>query len=330
MLGGAPERESPMPSRTNHAVLQMAILLGLPGCAGMVNPSFPVSMEDARADLQRMRETPRVLERPVVVLAGYLDPGLGSAWLAWKIRNLTGDSRVIGVDFFSCSTFDDCRARVIEEVSRAFPSADPEETTEVDVIGMSMGGVVARHAAVPERDGTSSKRLKVARLFTIGSPHRGANMAALPSFHSLHLSMRVDSSFMSELNAEYRNADYKVYSYVRLGDSIVGVENAAPPGETPWWVSGGLCPSAHIGAVMDPRIQSDIARRLRAERPFSTVPALDSRDAQVHRPVVPLDPSLRYVGAEVSQTAGSSLVDLGESGAWRRQCPVSPSHVCSF
>ena len=293
-----------MPSRTIHALLQIAMLLGLPACAGMVNPSFPVSMEDARADLQRMRERPHALERPVVVLAGYLDPGLGSAWLAWKIRNLTGDPRVIGVDFFTCSTFDDCRARVIEEVSRAFPSANPDETAEVDVIGMSMGGLVARHAAMPQRDGTSSKRLKLARLFTIGSPHRGARMAAIPSFHTLHLSMRVDSPFLSQLNAAYPDADYKVYSYVRLGDSIVGVENSAPPGESPWWVSGGLCPSAHIGAVMDPRIHSYIARRLRSERPFSIVPPFDPPDGQVDRPVPLLDSSLYYVGTDVGQTAG--------------------------
>ncbi len=64
---------------------------------------------------------------------------------------------------------------VIDAVDQKFPSSDPEVTTEVDVIGYSMGGLAARYAAMPATAvNLSKRRLQIGRLFTISSPHRGA------------------------------------------------------------------------------------------------------------------------------------------------------------
>jgi hypothetical protein len=83
--------------------------------------------------------------------------------------------------------------------------------------------------------------------------------------------MRPGSAFLARLDAQ--EANYAIYSYVRLGDLLVGAENAAPPGRTPFWVSDRLFQPAHPAGAIDARVHADIARRLRGEPPFAQLPA---------------------------------------------------------
>ena len=244
------------------------------GCSlGTINPSLPVTTADAKAVLKTMKEDPRTLERPVIVASGIHDPGILAAAIARKIRSVTDDSNsVVSVSFFGLRTFDQCREKLVEAVQRHFPSDDPETTVEVDVIGFSMGGLVARHAARPRHDG--GRRLAITRLFTISSPHRGARLAILPTLDKRKHDMRSGSMFLQELDEDLETATYPLHAYTRLGDLVVGAENAAPPGRTPWWVSTPAFSMSHTGASDDPRILADITRRLRGEEPLTTSPAL--------------------------------------------------------
>ena len=247
----------------------------LMGCAGMgsENPSFDVSVSEAREALREMEAEPGELERPVVVLAGLFDPGVASWNLARQLRNLTGDERIVSVAFPVAWNFDACRERAIAAVQDAFPSEDARWTTEVDVVGISMGGLVARYAAKEREDQDEpERRLRIARLFTISTPHQGAALAAAPSPDPRQRAMRKDSDFLKELNDRYTDTGYELYPYVRLGDRMVGAENAAPPGEVPWWVPARFLQPDHLTASLDPRIVADIARRLRGESPFTSEP----------------------------------------------------------
>ena len=251
--------------------------LTLAGCGtAPSNSSFDLAATEARKALREMRETPRQLERPVIVLDG-LGPPVASWLLADQVRRATGGDRrdVVGVTFVFNLSLDDCRRRVVDAVERHFPSDDPLFTCEVDVVAMSMGGVVARYAAAPE-PGARGKRLKIARLFTIASPHAGAELAALPPvLGQLQLDLRERSPFLRALarrEAE-AEADYELYPYVRRGDCVVGDANAAPAGVTPLWLPNLPLENAHLAAWSDPRIVADIARRLRGETPFATMPA---------------------------------------------------------
>ncbi len=248
----------------------------LMGCAGMgaENPSFDVSVSEACEALREMETEPARLERPVVVLAGLFDPGVASWNLARQLRNLTGDDRVISVAFAGAWSFDACRERAIASVEEAFPSEEPAWTTEVDVVGISMGGLVARYAAMEseDQDEPVGRRLRINRLFTISTPHQGAALAAAPTLDARQRAMRKDSDFLKELNDRYEDTMYHLYPYVRLGDRMVGVENAAPPGEVPWWVPARFLQPDHLTASVDPRIVADIARRLRGESPFTSEP----------------------------------------------------------
>lgn len=256
-------------------VLAALAVSSAPGCSTSPrNPSFDVSAAQARRALREMRQSPRDLERPVLVLDG-IGPPLASWILTDRLKRLVGDRRVVGVTFAFAGSFEDCRGRVVAAVERHFPSDDPHYTREVDVVGVSMGGVVARYAASPPA-GARGKRLRVATLFTISSPHRGAEMAALPALLGrLQVDLREGSTFLRRLDRREAAAQAparRVVAYARLGDQVVGEHNAAPPGHAPLWLPSLPLEPAHLTCFTDPRIVADIARRLRGEPPLAAGP----------------------------------------------------------
>ncbi len=269
-------------------LLTLACAALLTGCAAPpINPSFPITLDDAKADLRRMEDQPVRLERPVVVIGGFADPlGLAPDRLGRTLRRLTGDDRVLSVSMGGVVTFDGARHKTLASVQEAFPTNDPHETVEVDVVGFSMGGLVARSAAVDPAEGGPSAdalpRLRIARLFTIATPHRGAAVARLP-LGPLVRDMSPGSAFLAALDDADASQPtprasgpgprgFATYHYVRLDDHIVGEANAAPPGQTPWWVHDPALQMSHGHAYKDPRIVADIARRLRGETPFTRQP----------------------------------------------------------
>jgi len=211
---------------------------------------------------------PRAVDRPLVVIGGIMDPGVAANWMRTKFQSITGDRRIVAVPLGDCMSFAACRRRIVGAVQAAFPSETNEETIEVDVVGYSLGGVAARYAALNEGGG---RRLRIARLFTISSPHRGAAVAQeLPLIHPLQADLRPGSALLKKLNAH--PPPYAIYPYVRLGDREIGQANAAPPGQTAWWVPTAPLGSPHSGAFCDARIIADIARRLRNEPPAALSP----------------------------------------------------------
>ncbi|HET6249700.1 MAG TPA: hypothetical protein VFE47_18570 [Tepidisphaeraceae bacterium] len=246
----------------------LLLLIALTGCQQLVNPSFPTTPQQADVDLNRMAAAPKKLDRPLVIVGGFIDPGVAPIMMKWMFQDVFSDDRVIGVPMGLDFSFDGCRDDLIKAVDERFPCKDPNQTTEVDVIGMSMGGLVARYSASPIK---GRKRLNIARLFTISSPLQGADSASrFPALHPLMTPMRAGSPFLTQLNATMPS--FPVYSYVRLYDHPVGAQNAALPGRTAWWVSTPWLNDPHNGAFSDERILADIARRLRDEAPLAKDP----------------------------------------------------------
>lgn len=218
-----------------------------------------------------MKAGPHPLARPLVIIGGFLDFDVSPVLLKGKFKSLTGEDRIVTVSVALCGSFEECRAHVIDAVQKAYPSADPACTVEVDVIGVSLGGLAARYAATPSHDPARPRRLKLARLFTIGSPHSGSRLATI-GFTGFHNDVRRGSTFLKTLAETDHQAGYELYPYVRLGDEIVGAENAAPPGRPPLWLASPPLMIQHLAALSDPRILADIALRLRGDPPFSTLP----------------------------------------------------------
>jgi pimeloyl-ACP methyl ester carboxylesterase len=240
------------------------------GCAPQpVDPAFAISAASARADLKRMAAHPIALERPLVVISGFMDPGIAAISLRNQFFNVTGDRRIATISLFECFSFEQCRQKIIGVVDRAFPSDDPSRTSEVDVVGYSMGGLAARLAADPPKQGM--RRLRIARLFTIDSPNQGATRAAqFPLLHPLQADMRPGSGMLTRLN--FSIPPYPVFAYVRLGDKPVGEQNTQVAGNPLWWVSTLPMTNPHADAYQDPRIRADIARRLRRDPPLTSLP----------------------------------------------------------
>ena len=230
------------------------------------NPSFEVTRSEAAADLLRMQAAPVVSQRPIVFLAGISDPSISSdAMFEAIVPTLTGSS--VELNFFAEYTFDGARQKVMREVAAQL-GTDLDHLPEVDVVAFSMGGLVARSAAIPDAAG---RHLPIRRLFTVATPHEGARMAGIPMGVPQAEDMCPTSDFIDRLRSAKRN--YELICYTRLDDITVGEEFAAPEGVSLWWVPTPSGEWSHMAAFNDPRILADIARRLRGETPLTTEPA---------------------------------------------------------
>lgn len=230
------------------------------------NPSFAVTRDAARADLARMRAEPVELARPVVFLSGIGDLSISSGALEKAIRPTVLGS-FAELHFFDEFTFEGSRQKLLREVAAQLGTT-VDALPEVDVVAFSMGGLVARDAAIPDAAG---RRLPIRTLFTVSSPHEGARLAGVPFGVPQGADMCPTSDFIDRLRRTPR--DYELVCYARLDDVTVGEEFAAPEGEPLWWVPTPSGEWAHMAAFDDPRIQADIARRLRREAPHATLPA---------------------------------------------------------
>ena len=242
----------------NHAT--HAILRHLPTRDGApINPSFAVRRADAAARLDELARRRKPLARPLLVLGGFLDLGIGPSGFARRIRRVV-DGSVVPMTFAHCLTFEHCRRR-------ATRVADP--LGEVDVVGQSMGGLIALLSALD----SGGPRLRIARLFTVASPLRGARLATLTRLNlwPLQRHMRPGAATYESLAAA--PATFPVVSYARLGDHIVGTANASLPGHPLRWVDNPRPEPAHVGSIADARILLDIALRLRGETPVTSDPA---------------------------------------------------------
>ena len=267
------------------AVLILSASLLLAACTPAAhNPSFPLTHADAAADLDRIAADPRPLERPVVIVAGWADPFLMGMYWNRTLRRTVGlrpGRDFIVVQFVGSWTFDACRAKLIDAVQDRWPSDNVGRTVEVDVIAHSMGGLVARYAALPpmagnvppaEGDRAMTRQLDIRTLFTLATPHRGARLAAWPSLDPRIRAMKAESPFMDYLDDALPDAYYDLVPYVRLGDFTVGDANAQPSGRGVWWVPNRPLRLSLFWARHDRRLTADILRRLRGETPFTTTP----------------------------------------------------------
>ena len=203
-----------------------------------------------------------------MVLSGWGDFVFGMGATAKKLDAtrtgpMAANTVVLKHGFFG--SFDRYRERVIAAVDEAWPTDDPEATVPVDVVGFSMGGLIARYAAMAEdRAGRPARRLKVARLFTVSTPHLGARMAWTSPLEAPARDMRPGSAFLARLDEALPDPGYELVAYGRNRDATVGWPRAAPEGRTLHWVPSPWWQRGHADAKKDPRILADIARRLRA------------------------------------------------------------------
>ncbi len=242
----------------------------------MTNPDFLPPPEGLHARWQRMAQQPVGLSRPLVVVAGWRAPAWPSKSLARHLAGLAGErqARFTAIAFTTCFSFDAAVSRVAAAVDRLWPSNSSTETTAVDMVGISMGGLIARACAIAPARG---KRVQIARLFTLGTPHRGARAAPFIPLEPLVRAMRPGSAFLGRLDEHLPSSTYQMRCYARLRDSWVGASNTAPHGSHPFWTPGPFLLS-HQTISADRLIRTDIALHLRNEPGLATAATPPPRD----------------------------------------------------
>ena len=255
--------------------LALALTLATSGCAASLSRApLPDTFDSAEAEIARMEANPRPLKRPVIVLlSGFLDPNLLPSPMPEAFRKTSGDDRVEEMLFCLDFSFPSCRKKVIDRLEARWPSGNPDETVEVDVVSYCIGGLVARYAAVPagtpgfsDRCKPEGKRLRIRTLYTAGTPHQGITLSW--PMGSLSPDPRVrdmvpGSDFLAALDKI--PMDYKMISYGVERDWVVGLEHCAPPGQEPRWTHWRPFHFSHIGTGSDLRILADILREMRKE-----------------------------------------------------------------
>ncbi len=258
----------------------LATVTSLPACiwVGPKNPNLPVSRREASEDLKRMAEFPRPLDRPVVVLGGWRSPHAVTRMLETGLRLTTSgrEQDFLSISYALSASIDSIAQRVVARVQERWPSESDDETIEVDVVAFSMGGLVARLAALPPSE-EGARQLKIRRLYTLATPHRGAKLAGAIAPDAAARDMRPGSDLLERLDHALETADYDLLCYTHLNDRMVGATNTSPPGIDPIWVNGTIALS-HYTTTLDRRIRADLARRLRGEKPLSLGTSEPPRD----------------------------------------------------
>ncbi len=200
---------------------------------------------------------------PILALSGWRTPHVSAELLRRRLRDRLGiaDDRTLAISFLWLNSIDEAAVRLRRAAGDRFGTAPSgEATVAVDVVGLSMGGLVARRAAMADA-ALPGPRLTIARLFTLGTPHLGAKLAQAIRVDENSRQMRPGSAWLARLDEALATADYELVCYARTNDWMVGATRSAPAGHTPLW-RRGVPILAHHTLGMDGVILDDIARRL--------------------------------------------------------------------
>jgi pimeloyl-ACP methyl ester carboxylesterase len=240
------------------------------------NPDFDITRQAILSERARMLSAPVGLARPLVVIGGWRAPSWSARVLAQRLGALVGGAPddALGTGFPLAGSMDSAMRTVRRAIERKWGSVP----REVDVVAVSMGGLVARALAVEEarrrrEEGDQENGgIWIRRLFTLGTPHRGARGAALVRPDAACRDMRAGSGFLRGLDAcpcgSPASGVAELVCYARLRDDMVGARNSAPRGVEPIWKDGPVILS-HELIALDREIITDVARRLRGEAPLA-------------------------------------------------------------
>ena len=240
--------------RATLAVLVLTWGIFLSGCsAAEKKRSREVAMEqrEAELELKSMAETPKPLRRPVLLLTGWLEPP--SNWNRFRTwlesSTVCSDREILCPDLRGPGGL----AAAVEKVLSICA-----DRGEVDVIAHSAGGLVAREAA---RGSRGEKRLRIARLFAIATPHKGTPWGkfwpVLP-YPLQAADCRPTSPFIASLDGDLSTASMPISTFWAEGDVVVPRESAQAVGAEHHSYSRPKGFFIHRKCAADPRLARDV------------------------------------------------------------------------
>lgn len=219
----------------------------------------------------RLRGSPTSLDRPVIVLGGWRAPGFSTARMIRLLRSMTTGSKddFLSISYPHLGTIPDAVEFARKKITAANLKRAPDGAIHIDIVAISMGGLVARSLAAANVPG-----LRITRIFTLATPHRGAKLALHFAPDPASYDMRPNSRFLAWLDGALPLATYDLICYTLLRDWWVGAKRTAPPGQAPIWIDASNVfenAFSHFMIAGSRRIAIDIARRLRGEQPVARV-----------------------------------------------------------
>lgn len=234
----------------------------------IINPDFPASVREAKALARSLRANPKPLARPVLVLDGWHGPLLPSQRSAWNLSRHTSGRRrdflAVGYPWaFSVEHAARCAMYWLER--RGWLDR------EIDIVGISMGGIVARAITSGVLGVGGPDRVRAVRVFTFATPHTGAILADRVAVDRAARQLRRGSDLLKRLDDALSSKSYDLYCYALLRDWLVGATRTFPSGTQPYWVDpeGLQRPIAHFVSPYEHRLGLDVALRLRGEAPIA-------------------------------------------------------------
>ena len=230
------------------------------------NPSFPVPADLLLAQGARLLANPIPHPRPVVILAGWHSPRLSSRGVESILRPLTSarEEDFLSIGYAMSTSIPAAARRTLAALrDRGL------DGREIDVVGLSMGGVLARGLGAGL---FGAPPVRIARLFTLASPHRGAILARAVRPDPAARDLRPGSTYLAEIDAAWPAFTAETIPYALLRDWWVGATRTAPPGMHPRWldpVRPWTRAFSHFAINFDRRVLLDVALRLRGETPLS-------------------------------------------------------------
>lgn len=233
------------------------------------------ALAHARAELAMMRALPPAqLARPVVVFNGYHGWwGLAST-VRDALRAATGSNDIVCVSYaHRCSlaaAASDARRAIERHLGKAYATGD----ASFDAVGISMGGIIARMLATPGVDASDERtlsharageKLNIARVFTLGTPHRGAMRAEHLPVDAAAQAMRASSPTTCALQRSVEaGLGPTLRCFAQTRDGVVGTRNCSPRGVRCERMPGPRFGS-HFSSARNPVFLAAIVRELRDE-----------------------------------------------------------------
>ena len=206
---------------------------------------------------ERMRAPQGSTGRPLILIHGYAMNRACFLTLASRLAK-EGAGPIYGFEYWSFAKVSSSARhldRYIEEICERYG------TEQVDLVGHSMGGVVARYYLTL---GAGRGRGRVANLMTLGTPH-GGSIFSVFGVGQPNKQLRPSAAFLQRLASASLPAETRVTVFWSRADALVGTAGQARWQGTEEVVYDKL---GHLSLLYSKRVATEIARRLRLPAPI--------------------------------------------------------------
>jgi triacylglycerol esterase/lipase EstA (alpha/beta hydrolase family) len=191
---------------------------------------------------------------PIVVIPGLCENALTLSILARRLWRRTGAPVLVITPRRYFDSLENLAAAARQQIEDWLRRT---RGTRVDLVGHSMGGILARYLAQPSQLGE-----RVRSVVTVASPHLGSALSVVAIGRNLR-QMRRGSAFLESLNAQAPPETVRIASLCSLHDNLVLPWNCAlaPHGENLI-----LRFRAHLTLILSGEVAERVAERLSPRR----------------------------------------------------------------